>query len=1548
VTQPTLQNLGAQQQPSGALGQSGDLTPQSGAIGGSQVIGQPQIQQAQQQQQLAAITAAQEQSAQQDQQNQKDKSKGWSLSNPLQDIGQVWHDVETHTVSPAFHADNWVLQTLVKRPIATAALYAGHAGYEASQGHANWSLAQGSLWAQSWNASAHISMGRALVLAANDQGHVGPFTVQWSPSLDHQFVDPLNVQQRDAYLNDKSSPVHIGTQIASGGMDALADWFGDPANHITKVADTLRVMKNAPVLDSDSSAERIAKLNAPSSAKFDQAVPNMDFAQLAEHPIVKGTSDNANPLRYETAALLAAAKTPEESNLIRQVLAGIPDALNQVQNAAEVPGEVVSSSKSLDKLANQNQDLAAQVSNMLMPLEINEQYAMTASSEAERDDWLQKVNALKAKAAQANLNMDPDTAARVAKLFGMQRDITRSSAITNKLAELKGAGKYANIRDTSALHFIHNSMYAYPVRFYQSLTDRVPGLINHNQDNAVEYARTWLNKSSSLTPDEKIAYTQQYANASLGDRQRVWTNIENDVYNKVGQKYGLPSDQMQKILTTTRKKGQSIYMAAKSRAYGTLTVGKEDPAAILPSDDESVVLHPQLITQLEAGAMPLANLKQLENALDRMQDTGLLAPLRNAGAYAKDMLGYLMDNVYGIWKPLTLMTGHRVFNHVGDDFLRGVAKLGGLDTINNTVEGAGNFLRNNYARVNNNLIADNIMGKYQQSVGIAKANYDGLLAQYKTQRSWGINNIPEDIRITPAQLQEKKNIYNMLKQSPPAFINKSHRLGEGTFKIPGSNISWDEAFGGPNGDYQRYATSSHPTFMSTIDGASKMSHSTQMALRGKGFASLNAIDHPGQYERAYVHYIRNQMMPDPVAKQIVAGAPLDDVAKWMTSTSQGRSYMKALHVGDPDIKVNEIASMVKTYLPTDAMRDDAVRGKFNVDTITRAMPDAAQRPDIHANVAALVHGGDGPTNLFKKASDSLMHMTGTLPDDVVVRHPLYNSLYKNRLTSDVQSWINQTGRDVTDKATRDMLVSGAHLAAKKDLQNLVYDTSRFNDLGHTLRFVSPFFNAWFNALSSWSKLIMQNPGLLGRAYQAKRALWNSPFTIDNTTGQKANVNTPWDQTSFVFHMPKALAGSLGGLTDVPIDAKTLISPTYLDAIGNPGFGPLISIPANQIVLSHPELMNDAVVQSMLNNMVDKNSMQQLIPSGVNDAGTLATLISGHPGDSESYAKTVWSIYQEQYYDYLNGQRQTPPNWGDVQTQAKWLTAVDLVANRLSPLGFKPAPGHQFLIDEYHRMQSADPQNAQQDFYNKYGASGMVFTQSLSTDPTGISATVGASKAVNKYSGLLDQFPELGAAIVGPDGNGNYDQMAYDWQVARGLRQKLTPQQAATQEQVNLGWAEYGRLSAQAQSLIQARGLSSINDVNARDIKTQLTNFVSATGDPSPGNTLYNPAFYANYGSYNPNSYMTRIQALFTIAQDPALLANPARSDIRSLQAYSQIRDAVYAALQNRTSKSITAVGNEDIAGQYDTAVAQLMQKDSKFAQLYDRFLRKDDFKEPIQ
>ncbi|HET7637261.1 MAG TPA: hypothetical protein VFK47_00840 [Ktedonobacteraceae bacterium] len=1513
---------------------SGYVGPQAGAIGptGGSVAapgGALDTNQQIQADNLAAIASQQQQQPQEE--PKKDKSKGWSLTNPFQDIGQIWHDVETHTVAPVFHAASFLFRNLVARPISTAALFAANLQHRSVTG-GNTSPFQSSLWAQSWDESAHVSPGQALIFAYNNttiQG-LGDSVIQ---------VDPSDPDQVKGYIKNS-----WGARMQSGLADAAIDWYLDPTVRLSSGVKALKGIKANPITRADSEAQAVTKMQSPASQAFDQWAMNKPMSVLAEHPMIKGSGTTLNPYRYQMAALVAGAKTPEEINLIRQVAAGIPSA---TRGLSTMTGNVEGSAKALDKLAQDSPDVAAQVSNLMLPMEATEKWALTAASDDEKEEWLRRISQTKAKATQANININSDRAQQILDLHSALRTRTASSAITNRLAELKGEMKYANTRDTDGVSWLRRAYYNFPVRIYQGLTDRIEGLINHRDDQAVEYARSWLNKSSTLTSDQKNDYLQKYASASLGDRQKAWNDIENDVYSNVGTRFGISNDQMQKILTTTRTKAQNYYKAAQSRAYGTAKLQSDEEHAILPSPDDSVILHPKLITQLEAGAVPMANLKTLENALERMEQTGVMGTIRNAGANSKDTLFAALDQVYGIWKPMSLMTGHRAFNHIGDDFLRSLSKLGALTTVQNAAGGAANFLRNNYARITNNTLVRNVTADHTRAMWQAEADYKGLLAQYKTQRAMGINNIPEDLRIRPVDLQAKKDVYTGLKNLKLDFIQDKHRLGEDTFKIAGSNIEWPEAFGGPNGDWARLWTSSHPTWGSMVDDAAHRNHSVMTAIRTRNFSTISANEDVAKHTRAYVHYIRNQMLPDPVAKQIIQGRNLTDVANWLRGTSQGRNHMKALHIGDADDHVNTVASMVKTYLPHDGMRDDALAGKFNADTIENYMPTASMRPDIHADINLLVHGGDPTVNFLKRNMESMMKWTGTLPDDIMVRHPMFNSLYKNRLTDNVQSWITKTGQQTIDKATRDALIKTSMTGARKDMQGVLYDVSRFNDMGHALRFVSPFFNAWFNAMGSWSKLFLENPTLLGRTYQAKRVLWDSPFAIDNTTGQKANVDTPWDQTSFVMHMPKGLASKLGGMTDVPIDAKTLISPTYIDAVGNPGFGPLVSIPVNQIVKDHPSLMNDAVVRSMLNNMVDKNSMAQIMPSGARDIKDIVTLLTGSPDQVQKYSNTAWSIYQEQYYDYLNGQRTTPPNWGDVNTQAKYLTIMDLFVNRLSPLGFKPAPSHQFLVDEYHRMQTADPKNVRQNFYDKYGPAAMMFTQSLSTDPTGIAATVGASVAAKKYSSILRDFPELGAVVVGPEGNGNFDQMAYDWQVANGLRQKLTPEQAAKQAQINLGWAEYGKARAAIESQVQARGLPGLNDPRARDLKNQLAQYVGTFGDPN--NKNYNPDFYENYGSFNQNAYQNRISALLHIAQDPALLSNPLRSDIRSLQRYSQLRDQYYAELhmQKRTTYNMNAATNGDIAKRYDADVAKLMQEDTKFAQIYERYLSKDDWKEPV-
>lgn len=1539
--------------PTLALDSSQAAPPSVQPIPGTQPANQTQAQT-----QLAQIAAAQTAADEQQQQQNppKDKSKGWSWTNPFQDIGQVWHDVETHTVAPVFHATHWLYTTLVGRPISTLMLYEAQQFSDVDAGkQANLSPFQSSQWKKAWDQSKTISPGQATILAFTDS----PFEAKYAQGEDPatlsqgsniRYVDPSDPRQIAKFQSWAKNT--WGGKISTGSLDAAIGWYGDPTSHLTKGTKILRGMKDVPLSRNDTLQTASKKLNFQRSRDFNNWVPGKTAGQIAEHPLVKGTFGRSNPYANQFAALLV-NKTPEQVDLLRKIAYDIDPSLTSGLKA--LADEQASSGsvagKAFDDLAQKHQDAAIQAANMFSPLDVSIKWAGTAMSDEERTAWLQTVSKVKAQAAQAMLDLEPDQVPSLLKLTGSGLQNTATNMIASRLAEIRGNLKYANTRDSDGVGFIHRAFYNLPVRVYQGLVDRPPGLINHFEDDGVISARSWLNKSAALTPEEKTDYIQRYANATPAQRQHTWRSIEDDVYSKVGDAYGIPAETMQRILTTTRTKQQNFIQLARSKAFGGVKVGDEEHA-VLPSTDEQVVLHPQYLAQLENGAMPQANLRDLENALEAMNRNGTLAPIINGAHRSWDTLNGLLDTVYGIWKPLSLMTGHRVYNHVGDDFLRSMARLGALTTIDHLAEGAGNFLRNTRARVTAAASTRSVESQYQQALAEAKAQWEGAKAIAATEKKL---KIPEDLRtVAKGEIGDKWKQYNSLRGQEPTFIPAHHRLGTKSFKIAGSNLNFEEMFGGPNADYFRRVTSSHPTFDYTVDAGAHALHGVATGVRSNDWAPISATD-PGQLARhtgAYVHYVKNQMMSDPVGKMVVQGRDLDQVSNWLSNTAAGRAHMKALHIGDPDRHVADIASDVRKMLPTDEMREAAATGKFNADVIEKALPAASQRPDVVANLGKSMYGGDPLIQWLRSGMDSIMKWTGTLPDDIMVRHPFVNAMYKNRLTDQVQRFIATRGRDITLDELQ-VLQEGAMRGARKDMQNTLYDVSRFNDLGHTLRFVSPFFNAWFNAMTSWSHLFMENPTLLSRTYQAKRALWNSSnvsfghWAVVNTdTGQMADTNTPWEKTAFVVHMPKALSGALGGLTDIPIDAKTLVSPTYIDAVGNPGFGPIVAIPLNSLVKEHPGLMNDAVVRSALNEMVDKNSISQLLPSGARDMGTLLQIAFGGAKDNRQYANTLWSLYQEQMYDYQTGMRTSAPQWSDLENQAKYLTAMDLVANRLLPLGFKPAANHSNLVEEYRAMLDKDPKNARQDFYDKYGPAGMVFTQSLSTNPTGIPATINADKLVNKYADMITNFPELGAVIVGPNGSGNYDQMAYDWQVAKGIRQALTPQEAAVQANVNAGWARYGQMHAALLAQAATQGISSLNDPRAKNLKSQLTNLVAAMADPND-KLRYNGDWYSDYTSFSQGAYQQRITELAKLAQDPSLLANNTRSDIRSLHAYVQKRDEIYAQLQQRQHKTLTYSGNFQLAKEFDDYIAQLMHDDTKFGQLYERYLSKDDFKEPI-
>jgi hypothetical protein len=1493
---------------------------------------------------------------------------GWGW-NPLSDAEHAVSDVNSFLGrdvvgkipggTAVANALNVPYTYLISRPITTFEnalnedVYQGKKTGTGNSGPGGLFSAQS--WKDAWNNSAHESPGQGLVLAFNNAIHR------------NSMIDPYNQNARDNFFKD-NSVAGVGSGLLDAGTRVL-----DPVSIVGKAAATkVGEVKNGVVKPGTNIDDVIAH---PKTQAFINKIPGMSFSQLYSSPILK-----ASPQRYRAAALLSNAKNVDQATSLLRIgfgdmaeyekvgqdahtLTQAKQGLSDATEAANVSGAGVTDPLTAMRIAQVVDNMDLTMKSNLIDLDTEGMRQFSADS-----------GKVVTTMAQHSLQSNIDTLRNAQELFQQMKSRSKQGQVGSAMGDWRARKSIANSNATTlgsvydpgtVMSVIKNHVTDPMVRIYHTLNDRVYQSLNDprptkyvdfTRDDSVNNVRALLNTYPALSAADREGLAARYAGKDQAGRQRAFNDIEKSAISQTAAKYGLTPEHALGIYRESAVRRGAYLQNVKNRAYGSLSDadGNDLGAAHVQGDSGHVVTDAYLDTQIARGAMPYLDGRDLDLALSRMNDAGITAKLHHFGESGNRIVTEMLDKVYGVWKPLVLLTGHRAYNHVGDDALRSLSKLGALATVGNAVEGAGNFLKNRVSRFTPSHWARNVQAEHDTNVGDLKGEFHSLATRFNDQQgklAAGIHIDPANMVTTDAILDAKKR-YQDTRDAGPQFIQPKNRLGQGTIRVPGTNMSVPDLFGGPDAEYMRKILSSDSTFNDLFDSHSKNDFNSMMAASDHDI--ITPRDGAKVHANAIIRYVNNQLRNDAVAKRMLNGENEHAIRNWMLNTPEGQARSRALHLGEPMDNIEMIHDMISKFLPTNTMKAAAMDGKFGKAHIEQQWPAPTSRPEVSGNLALLAHGGSPATGYLKYVTGKLMKITGTIPDDVLVRHPLANTLYKGNFIDNIKQIQAQRGEHaLLTQDDLDLAQKSSLSQARETMKNLIYDTSRFTGAGSTLRFVSPFFNAWHNALTSWTSLIAENPQLIARGVQAKRALWNSPMAVDTSTGQRANSGTDIGHLAFVMHLPSGLAKKLGVGSDnyIPIAASTLISPTYADSVGNPGFGPLATVAANVLVKDHPALMNNYLAQMVTGGRVNQNSLASVIPSGITDLQNLGSVlgVTGSPDDVNSRASLQWTLYQEQYYDFLNGKRTAPPNWNDISKQASWLTIIGSMANRVLPLGYKPRGDHQFLIDQYKAMMAQDPKNAQQNFYDKYGSAGFMFTQSLSQNKTvngdpGIPATTGAAEAYKRYSALIKQNPELAAVVVGPEGDGSFNDMAYQWEKANGLRTNMSPQDAASMEQQNLGWTQFNKIAANLNYQVQARGLTSINQSGAKDLQAIKTAYVNATGDPT--SQYYNPDFYASYGNFNQNAYDTRIQSIQKIAQDPALISNPVRSDIRSLNAYFQVRDQARSYMAGRKTTALNAKANEDVAQWFDYTVAQLIQSDTKFGPLYERYLKHDDLKQP--
>ena len=623
--------------------------------------------------------------------------------------------------------------------------------------------------------------------------------------------------------------------------------------------------------------------------------------------------------------------------------------------------------------------------------------------------------------------------------------------------------------------------------------------------------------------------------------------------------------------------------------------------------------------------------------------------------------------------------------------------------------------------------------------------------------------------------------------------------------------------------------------------------------------------------------------------------------------------------------------------------------------LRNAVKDPDKLPIIHGNLV------DENINMksrhvIKSTRNAMFKYLGSMPENAWARHPLFVDLYqksiKERIATAEQLKGGTFTREEFDKIQY-TLEKAARADALKAVKDVLYNVERRTNAAHLLRFVSPFFSAQENAIKTWLRIASENPVIINRAAMA----WTAPNRMGLATDQNGNPvpkekalqasDTMW------FEVP-------GGLKKLPIIGKGLtsldrigISKQSLDVAfqGNPfgvSVGPLASIPASYVMKYKPELSQvigfafpygpDASVSAVLPTYL-RRQWEKL--QGQN---------------SSDYARTYQLVY-------LTEQHKARDEGRPYLTEKEIKSKVDAyynmrtAANLILPFAPQFNSPYKYYIDKWHEYSQKFGLRADDKFLQDY-PDFFDFATSLSKNPTNSGSTMDDVQNAKRYSSLIADIAPDNPALVGlitrTTNGAQFNPTAYWWQSETSIspgtpekfRGKATPAESVAQNEARKGWAIYRRMTAIIDGKLAERGLSSVEQKGAEDLKFAKESAVRALStetDPVTGKSNGQPsAWYIDYRDVDGLKTAKTINGLRKIVQNERFMQdNSSNVTWKSIQVYLQIRDSIARSLQARPSTAITAQTNEDLKMSLDYYVSQLRSGDIGFADIYDRFLSQD-------
>jgi len=853
-------------------------------------------------------------------------------------------------------------------------------------------------------------------------------------------------------------------------------------------------------------------------------------------------------------------------------------------------------------------------------------------------------------------------------------------------------------------------------------------------------------------------------------------------------------------------------------------------------------------------------------------------------------------------------------------------------------------------------------------------------------------DVPDRAYINDLQgkLDESKSVVDEFRQYHDYILQHAvesagHRSGTDTFVYRGQVIP--KAFN-PNydGAIPRDQITSHDAFKSMYARSESVDKNRLIA---SGSWTTVTKDDPHHMD-SWLHALNYHFGNDAVFQHAAADASGDGLRSWL-KTPAGKEHMADMGSWnqDRDRFISNVYHTLDQYLPQGtALRDKMANG----EKITKADLHASMRPEdfppVHGEelIPLTRKGKYSATRLTDRILEWGYEKSSTIPNDIMARQPIYLRAQEARMRQFIDQEIGYrkaVGKD-EKLSTEDFnnLLAKSDKAARKDISQVVYDPQR-TEASEALRFMTPFFSAYQDGLSRWAGLLAESPELIGTASKT----YNAPTAanmvtdqqgnpvgedgrvdiIDPTTGKKIGEKfVPLQDRTLHLRMPTDTqnAKNFGRLdSGVPLSMSSLNTILPGDPWWNPGSGPLVQVAGSQVAKKFPKVGDFMQYTKTLPYGPSQDWYDPLLPKQWKDAWDAYS--AGNVGN-DNYQQALLMTVQKQNADYANGG--PPPNLKKAEADAKHFMYFDALASFVSPVNVKRTPlsgtPYQFFADQYKSMQQIDPKNAKLNFYKQYGDDLFSFTASLSKS-VGVQATIPAQWAAEKYGKYISVDPSLAGLAVGDVYNqGKFSDSVYRKQMDEytngvRLREKVSAVDALKQNQVDLGWQQYGKYSNQIDAQLIRAGFHSYTQSGAEPLQQVRQTVIQTLAEQ-------NPLWYQDFGTNSTTKLPVRIEMMKAMVSDPQLQKDPLRQmDLRPLATYLQLRDQLKGQLASRggsklsfapgvgdtnspdAQSAITALGspygtNADIGNELRAVQLYLVNNSTAFADVFHRYLENDD------